>query len=162
MKCKACHGSLSLDRINFDITITEEIWERKKVVGTQEVACVVEDVLVERCDSCGEIQFTSAGLEHIERERTFFENQGLYIRITELSKLSYSEIAERWGDNKQRQDIYQYVKDLNKGGRANGRMFLLTAFKFAQILNYPFTDLFEFRPIIVQDGKYYLTKEKQR
>lgn len=162
MNCKVCKGPLILDRINHEITITETVKEGRNIVGTREVTCVVEDVLVERCENCAETTITSAGHEHIERERIFFENQGIHIRIEELCKLNYAEIAERWGENTIRQEIYQIVKNLNKGGPSNARMSLLNAFKFASIINVPFTELFEYRPIIILDGKYYLAKEKQR
>lgn len=154
-KCGSSH--MELTRADQEIIVSKPVKEKKKITHIEDRICVVENVLVERCKDCSEVILTEEGKAYIEDQRIFFENNGLNCRIQEKSKhMTYQEIADKWGSNMERTNIFQMVSRANNGGDG---MYLQSAFKFASILGIPFMELFEYRPILKVDGKYYLSKD---
>lgn len=141
--CKKCGtGKLILERTNKSVDIP----------GIK-LPCMIENILVQRCENCGEQYFGKESNDYIDGQVAIFKNEGIEIKIPALyaqKNTNATALAESMGLT--RQNLYRKFTTIQGVG-------FLTILQIAQKLEAPLSDVFSYYPIKERNGMLFLIRD---
>jgi len=140
-QCDKCQSPLYLTQI-----------EQEFEVEKYDHPCVVDGILAFVCNSCGHTVVTPEGSKYIEQQLSIFKRNGALILVQQVAEEEGSTLpvlAEMLGLKKA-----NFHKKLFGGDKID----LIFCFEIATKLNRDFKDCFQYYPILLRDGRYYLDK----